>query len=198
MRIGPKRDIFLPMQLPLIAVVGLTGSGKTEVTQAFVAAGFSRVGFNDVFYEEFSKRKLEVTEPNERVVRDEMRKEFGNGVMALKALPKVEALVAQGRNVVVESLYSWSEYKVMKERFQNQFKVLAIYVPPSLRYVRLSSRATRPLTPEMACSRDYAEIEAPVEKAGPIAMADWTIQNLGSRENFLKEVKTFISSFLGL
>lgn len=184
------------MQLPLIAVVGLTGSGKTEAVNEFVSRGFSRVGFNDVFYEEFGKRNLEVNEPNERMVREEMRKEFGNGVMALKALPKVEALIEQGRNVVVESLYSWSEYKVMKERFGNQFKVLAIYAPPSLRYARLSSRAMRPFTPEMASSRDYAEIEMPVEKAGPIAMADWTIQNLGTKEEFLKEVKTFISSFL--
>ena len=177
------------MQSRIIAVVGLTGSGKTETTEAFVAAGFFRVGFNDVFYEEFGKRNLEVTEPNERIVREEMRKELGNGVMALKALPKVEALIGEGKNVVIESLYSWSEYKVMKERFGDQFRVLAIYAPPTLRYRRLSARAIRPLIPEMASSRDYAEIEAPVEKAGPIAMADWTIQNLGSREDFLKEIK---------
>lgn len=184
------------MQLPLIAVVGLTGSGKTEVTQEFVARGFSRVGFNDVVHEAVALRGLSVNEPNERAVREDLRKEFGRGVMAIKSLSKIDELFKQGKQVVIESLYSWSEYKVMKERFGDQFKVLAIYAPPALRYARLATRAIRPLAPEMASSRDYAEIEAPVEKAGPIAMADWTIQNLGTKEAFLEEVKTFISSFL--
>ena len=184
------------MQSQIIAVVGLTGSGKTEATAAFIAAGFSRVGFNDVFYEEFGKRNLEVNEPNERRVREEMRNKFGMEVMAVKALPKVEALINQGKNVVVESLYSWAEYKVMKKRFGDQFRVLAIYAPPALRYARLSVRAVRPLTQEMASSRDYAEIEIPMEKAGPIAMADWTIQNVGSREDFLTEVKALVVAFL--
>lgn len=183
------------MQSYIIAVVGLTGSGKTEATKEFVTADFSRVGFNDVFYEEFGKRNLEVNEPNERMVREEMRKEFGRGVMAIKALPKVEALIQQGKNVVVESLYSWDEYKIMKERFGDLFSVLAIYAPPRIRYTRLVTRSVRPFTEEMAHSRDYAEIENTF-KAGPIAMADWTIQNLGSREDFLKEVKAFITSFL--
>lgn len=183
------------MQSHIIAVVGLFGSGKTEGTQEFIVAGFSRVGFNDVVYEEVAARKLEVNEPNERLVREDLRAKFGAGVMAMKSLSKVDALVSKGENVVVESLYSWDEYKIMKERFGNIFRVLAIYAPPYVRYSRLQTRSVRPLTNEMAHSRDYAEIENTF-KAGPIAMADWTIQNLGSREDFIREVKAFIASFL--
>lgn len=179
----------------VVAVVGLTGSGKTDATERFIARGFSRVGFNDPLYEELERRGLPRTQENERPVREELRREFGMGVMALRALTRVDAIFARGENVVIESMYSWSEYKAVQEKFGNAFKVLAVYAPPRARYERLSKRRIRPLSPEEAKSRDYAEIEN-IEKAGPIAMADWTVQNIGSRKEFLKAVDALIDSIL--
>lgn len=111
--------------------------------------------------------------------------------MADRSLPKVEAGLTEGKDVVAESLYSWAEYKIMKERFGDAFRALAIYAPPQIRYERLAKRPVRPLAPEAARSRDYAEIEG-TDKAGPIAIADWTISNLESREEFLKNVDALI------
>ena len=48
------------------------------------------------------------------------------------------------------------------------------------------------LTLEEAASRDYSEIEN-LEKGGPIVMADWTIQNIGTKEEFLTEVDRIIN-----
>lgn len=179
----------------IIAVVGLLGSGKTEATQQFVERGFSRVGFNDVFYEAFRQSGLEYSEPNERKIREKLRQEFGMGVTALKSLPKVRQFLQEGRPVVIESLQSWDEYKIMKEKFGDDFRVLAIYAPPGIRYARLIHRPVRPLANDMAQSRDYAEIEN-AEKAGPIAMAEWTIANIGSKEKFLHEVDALIQELL--
>lgn len=172
----------------IIAVVGLIGSGKTEAVARFVERGFERVGFNDVVLkEEIPRRGLSLNEKNERMVREELRAQEGMGVMAKRSLLKVEAALKKGKNVVVESLYSWDEYKIMKERFGGQFKVLAIYAPPEIRYQRLSGRSVRPLSHDNAVSRDYAQIEN-LDQAGPIAMADWTVQNTDSRDEFLKAV----------
>lgn len=172
----------------IIAVVGLIGSGKSEAVARFVEHGFERVGFNDiVLKEEMPRRGLSLNEKDERMVREELRAQEGMGVMAKRSLPNVEAALKQGKNVVVESLYSWDEYKIMKERFGGQFKVLAIYAPPEVRYRRLAGRPIRPLSRENAISRDYAQIEN-LDQAGPIAMADWTVQNIDSRDEFLKAV----------
>jgi dephospho-CoA kinase len=53
----------------------------------------------------------------------------------------------------------------------------------------------RPATEEQAKKRDYAEIEN-LEKGGPIAMADYTIINVGNLQEFqskfesiMKEIK---------
>ncbi|MDP3772627.1 MAG: dephospho-CoA kinase [bacterium] len=183
-------------QTTIIAIVGLTGSGKTDATERFISAGFARIGFNDRVYEELHRQGLERTEKNERMVREALRRDYGVGVMAERSLPKIEEAIKAGHAVVIESLYSWSEYKIMKKRFGAQFSVLAIYAPPALRYARLATRSVRSLSPDLAASRDYAEIEPPVEKAGPIAMADRTIQNLGTREDFLQAVDKFIEEIL--
>ena len=179
----------------IIAVVGLIGSGKTEATRCFVERGFFRVGFNEVFYEAFQASGLEYNEPNERKIREQLRREFGMGVMAIKSLPKIDAARAEGKRIVVERLYSWDEYKIMKEKFRDDFRVLAIYAPPAMRYERLRTRAVRPLDRDSARSRDHAEIEQ-LEKAGPIAMADWMIQNIGTKEEFVRDVERVIDKIL--
>ena len=184
------------MENPIvIAVVGLAGSGKTDATERFIVRGFVRVGFNDSIYEELERRGLSRNQTNERAIREGLRRDYGMGVAAVRALPRVEAYAEEGKNIVIESLYSWSEYKIVKERFGDGFKVLAIYAPPSIRYERLGKRKIRPLSPEEARARDYAEIEN-IEKAGPIAIADWAIRNTKSRDDFLKEVDTIIDSLL--
>lgn len=179
----------------IIAVVGLIGSGKTDATNRFVERGFTRVGFNDRVYEELSRRGMEANEPNERAVREAMRREGGMAVMAARSLPMIDAALAEGKDVVIESLYSWSEYKLLKERFGDQFRVLAIYAPPDIRYRRLAARPIRPLENEMAKSRDYAEVEN-IEKAGPIAMADWTIANIGTKDDFLRQLDLLIDEIV--
>lgn len=179
----------------IIAVVGLAGSGKSEATARFVERGFTRFAYSDAIYEELERLGFERNEKNERMVRENLRKEFGMGVAADRIMPRVEEATARSENVVIESLYSWAEYKITRERFGEQFKVLAVYAPPYLRYTRLASRPVRPLDRDAAQSRDYAEIEIS-DKAGPIAMADWMIKNLGDKESFLAEVDALIAEIL--
>ncbi len=182
----------------IIAVVGLTGSGKSEATACFVERGFTRFAYSDAIYEEMQRLGYDVSIHDEAIqqrVREGLRKEFGMGVAADRIMPRVEAAVERGENVVIESLYSWSEYKKTRGRFGKQFGVLAVYAPPGLRYARLKSRPARSISEDSARSRDYAEIEN-IEKAGPIAMADWTIQNLGDKESFLAEVNALIDKII--
>lgn len=183
----------------VIAVVGLTGSGKSEATIRFVERGFTRFAYSDAIYEEIQRLGYDISVHDEAIqqrVREGLRKEFGMGVAADRIMPRVEDAVRRGENVVIESLYSWAEYKKTKERFGDQFRVLAVYSPPKLRYERLRARPARPISEDSARSRDYTEIEN-IEKAGPIAMADWTIPNLGAKEEFLAEVDALIGKILG-
>jgi dephospho-CoA kinase len=174
----------------VIAVIGMCGSGKSEAVKYFESNGYRNVYFGEVVINELKARGLEINEKNERYVREDLRKVFGMGVAAIKSIGKIKEFL-DSSNVVVESLYSWEEYKILNKEFGDSFKLLNIFTTKSVRYSRLSERPFRPLTNEEACSRDYSEIEK-LDKGGPIAFADFTVHNDSSIDDLNLNLKKFL------
>ncbi|MCP3686448.1 MAG: AAA family ATPase [bacterium] len=178
--------------MKVVALVGLPGSGKSEASRSFEAEGFSRVRFGDATEDELKKRNLEINEKNEKHIRELLRKELGMDAYAKLNVPKLDAALEKG-NVVADGLYSWEEYLFLKEKYNDNLVVVAIYASPKTRYERLGKREIRPLTADEAKSRDYAEIQN-INKGGPIAIADYTINNESSLEELEKNTKELINS----
>jgi dephospho-CoA kinase len=174
----------------IIAVVGMCGSGKTEAVKLFIENGYKKVYFGDVVINELKSRGLEINESNERKIREELRNSFGMGVMAIKSIDTIRKYFNRG-NVVIESLYSWDEFKIIKEEFEDDFKLIAIYTTKSLRYKRLKEREFRPLSNEEAVSRDISEIEN-LDKGGPVAYADYLVINDTDMEELKNKLKNYI------
>lgn len=174
----------------IIAVIGMCGSGKSEAVKFFTENGYKKVYFGEVVIDEVKNRGLEVNEANERKVREDLRKQFGMGAMAVKSLPKIEKLYSRG-NVVIESLYSWQEFKIIKDKFGDAFKLLTIYTTKELRYSRLGERPIRPLTRVECQSRDVSEIEN-LDKGGPIAFTDYLVMNDGSLDELNKKLVNYV------
>lgn len=174
----------------IIAVIGMCGSGKSEAVKFFIEKGYKRVYFGEVVMNEMKRLGLEVNEANERATRENLRKEFGMGAMAVKSLPIIEDFIKH-HNVVIESLYSWEEFKILKNEFGEAFKLICIYTTKELRYERLLKRPFRPLTNEESMSRDLSEIEK-LDKGGPIAYADYMILNDGTLDEMNEELKKYV------
>ncbi len=178
--------------MKVVAIVGMAGAGKSEVARVFEKNGFRKVRFGDITEEEIKKRGLEPSEENERYIREQLRKKHGMAAYAKLNLPRIEASL-KSSNVVVDGLYSWEEYTLLKECYGEGFTTVAVWASQATRYGRLGNRAKRPLTVEEAASRDKAEIEN-TNKGGPIAMADFTIVNEASLEELEREVKRVLST----
>jgi len=183
-----------------IALVGMAGSGKSVVADELIRRGYHFFRFGQITMDLIKERGLEVNETNERFIRESVRKEHGMGAYAILNIPKIEDYLSKG-NLVGDGLYSWSEYKILKEKFKNHMYVIAIFTPPELRYERLSGRKQlagdkdirfRQMSPEQAKSRDFAEIEN-IEKAGPIVMADFTLVNTGTIETLIGQLNKAIN-----
>ena len=176
----------------ILAIVGLVGAGKTEVTEYVMKkTGWPKVYFGDATFDEMKKNGLEINEANERKTREEIRKNLGMGAYAILNVPKIKELF-KNSSVVVESLYSWEEYLEMKKEFGDAFKVLAVLSSPETRIARMGSRPVRPLSREDMISRDYSQIEN-LHQAGPIARADFAIINEGTKEDLQKEIDKIIA-----
>jgi len=178
--------------MKVVSIVGMAGSGKSEVARIFERNGFKRIRFGDITDEEIRKRGLELNEENERYVRQQLREEHGMSAYAKLNLPRIDALL-KSSDVVVDGLYSWEEYTLLKSRYGDNFRVVAVWASPRMRYDRLGKRPIRPLTEDEAASRDVAEIEN-TNKGGPIAMADFTIINESSLEDLERETRRVVSA----
>jgi len=176
----------------VVAVVGMAGAGKSEVSRVFESKSFTRIRFGDVTDEELKKQGLELTEENERRMREALRQRYGMEAYAMLNLSKIDVAVKTAP-VVVDGLYSWEEYLFLSNYYRQNFRVVAVWSSPATRYARLAARAVRPLKLEEAYSRDEAEI-IKLNKGGPIAMADFTIINEGSLKDLKKETEKTISA----
>ena len=176
----------------LICLVGMCGAGKSVVSDELGKRGYQYLRFGQITIDIIRERRLDINEDNEKKIRESLRAEHGMGAYALLNLPKIEKLLMTG-NVVADGLYSWTEYKILKKHFGERMKVIAVIAPPALRYERLVHRQldvsgkNRPLSREQALARDYAEIEN-IEKAGPIAMADHYLLNMGSLDFLIQQI----------
>jgi len=175
----------------VVAIVGMAGAGKSEVARVFEEQGFKTVRFGDITDEELKNRGLEANEGNERCIREQLRKKHGMAAYAKLNLPRIDSSL-KSSNVVLDGLYSWEEYILLKEYYGGQFTTVAVWASPATRHGRLAHRAKRPLTLEEAANRDKSEIENS-NKGGPIAMADFTIVNEASLEELKRETERVLS-----
>ena len=174
----------------IIAIVGMCGAGKSEVTNYFEEKGFARIYFGAVTFEEMAKRGLENNQDNERKIREQFRASGDMAIYAKLNEKKIAEAYSKG-NVVIESLYSWSEYKYIKDIYGDNFKIISVVVDKDIRKERIGNRPTRALTSAEVDKRDLTEIEN-IEKAGPIAIADYYILNNSDMSHLLNECERIL------
>lgn len=174
-----------------LALVGMAGAGKTLCAKHLEARGFFQFRFGSIVVNEVQERGLAVNATNERTVREEFRKNEGMDAIAKRALPHLQNALNDHDSIIIDGLYSFSEYKTLLQTLGSDMVVVAIFAPRHLRYQRLAERPVRPLTAEEAQQRDWHEIER-IEKGGPIAIADYTLINDGTAQALLAQLDALL------
>ena len=174
----------------IIALVGLAGSGKSSAVEYLTEKGFPKIYFGGVIYKAMDEAGIEKTWDNQQQFREEIRRKEGKDFVIKRVIKNIHDLVNAGQNkIVLDGLYTWSEYKFLKHEFPGQVVVIAIVTPKYLRYQRMAKRIERPMQPHEVDQRDWSEIEN-LEKGGPIAIADYFIINDGSLEQLHQKIDT--------
>ena len=174
----------------VIAIVGMCGSGKSIASDLLTEKGFEKVYFGGVTLEKLQEKGLEVTPENEKMMREKLREVLGMGAFAKILLPRIKKY-SETKNVVLDGLYSWDEYKILQEELGKKLKVIAIVADKKIRYSRLEKREIRPLTKKEAEKRDLSEIEN-IAKAPPIAYADYYVLNNGTLEEYKERLNQIL------
>lgn len=159
----------------IIAIVGMAGAGKTEAAKYLETKNIPFARFGQITDETISALGLPLIQKNERMVREKLRQELGMAAYAIKMKPGIDKLLKNHDVIALDGLYSWEEYVFLKKEFPNLILV-DIFAEPPIRYERLSKRSVRPASHQEARDRDIAELEE-LNKGGPIAIADYAIEN---------------------
>ena len=182
----------------ILAIVGMSGSGKSVIVDHLTGKGYPKVYFGGMIYKEMEKRGIERTEDgeSEKKFREQIRAEEGPDWVVNQVIAETKDLIQAGqKRIVLDGVYSWTEYKTLKHEFPGSITFLAVVVDKHLRYERVAKRPGRSFDGKAIRERDRSEIEN-LEKGGPIAAADYYILNNGSiaeieqaTDKLLKEIE---------
>ncbi|MBQ3474356.1 AAA family ATPase [Candidatus Saccharibacteria bacterium] len=166
----------------ILATVGMSGSGKSVVVDYLTEKGYPKVYFGGMIYKEMEKRGIIRTEDgeSEKKFREEIREKEGKDWVVRQVIAETKDLIAAGqKRIILDGVYSWTEYKTLKHEFPKCLTFIAIVVDKKLRYDRVAKRPDRAFDAAAIRERDRSEIEN-LEKGGPIAAADYYILNNGT------------------
>lgn len=166
--------------LLILAVVGMPASGKSEVLKTLVEKyNFYHLYYGGITIDEVKRRGLEVNEANERFVREDMRKSGDMGIYSRFMIPKIDEAIKNGyKKIILESMYNIWEYEIIKEKYGENFKVLAIHTDEDIRIQRINSRKERKLTASELESRQVSEAKN-LGKGTVISLANYHFLNNG-------------------
>lgn len=169
----------------ILAIVGMSGSGKSVLVDYLTDKGYPKVYFGGMIYKEMEKRGIERTADgeSEKQFREMIRETEGKDWVVRQVIAETKDLISAGqKRIVLDGVYSWTEYKTLKHEFPRALTFIAVVVDKNLRYDRVANRPGRAFDSAAIRERDRSEIEN-LEKGGPIAAADYYILNNSTIEN---------------
>ncbi len=174
--------------IQIIALVGLAGSGKSVAVEHLTRQGIPKIYFGGIIYKAMEEAGIEVTWESQEKFREEIRAREGKDFVVKRAIKSIHDLAEAGqKRIILDGLYTWSEYRLLKREFPGSLTVIAVVTPKHLRKQRLANRPERSMTSEEVDQRDWSEIEN-LEKGGPIAIADYFVHNEKSVHDLEKSV----------
>ncbi len=177
----------------ILAIVGMSGSGKSVAVDYLSEKGYPKIYFGGMIYREMEKRGVERTPESEKNFREMIRATEGKDWVVRQVVEQTKNLIEAGqKRIILDGVYSWTEYKILKKEFPGELIFVAVVVPKWLRFKRVAARLERPFNTAEIQERDRSEIEN-LEKGGPIAMADYYILNDGEKNEMYERLDEILA-----
>jgi len=183
----------------VLAVVGMPGAGKSIIAEVAEKYGFSRVVMGDVVRREAKLRGLPATAENLGKIALELRKKFGDDIIARRTLSKIIYLLENDcKYILIDGLRSLIEYEYFKRVLEPlcRFLVLAVHASPKTRFERLKNRGREddPKTWDEFKQRDLRELKMGIGSL--IALADLMLINESSINEFKNLIRRELERIL--
>ncbi|MEW6593229.1 MAG: AAA family ATPase, partial [Candidatus Hadarchaeota archaeon] len=128
------------ISLKVVGLVGLQGSGKTEVVKALAEFDAPSVRMGDVVWNELKRRGMKINEKNVAEVANEFRAQDGMGAIAKRCIPLIEEKGKGKRAVIVDGIRGIAEVDEFRKVFGKDFSLIAVWASEDTRHSRIASR----------------------------------------------------------
>jgi dephospho-CoA kinase len=194
----PPQDVI---RLPgkVLAVAGMPGSGKGEVSAVAVGLGIKVLALGDVVRRYFAIHFPNGTGDKIGTFASEERSLHGKDVWARRLLDTSELKVCARKGpLLIDGLRNREETELLKRELEGGLIIIAVHSSPKLRFERLKARgrSDSPMTREDFDDRDKRELSWGVGDI--IASADVMLVNDGDLEDFRRQVLRFFDGLEGL
>jgi len=177
----------------VIGTVGLPGSGKGEAAAVAEEEDVPVVTMGDVIRAECRDRGLDPAEHHGEIARA-LREENGPAAIAERSVPLIEDAAGRADTdaVLVDGLRAPVELERFRERFGDEFTLVAITAPFDVRAERLGERGRDDSDVDREALRDREERELEFGMGEVIDAADVTVDNTDTLAAFRDRVRVVL------
>lgn len=173
----------------IIGVTGPIGSGKTTASELFKKYfKFNRTSLSDGLRDKLKENGIEITRDNLRKAGDQLRTEFGEGVLSRRAIKKIQD---DEENWVIESVRSPEEASEIRKKGI----MIGITAPDKTRYKRTVKRGRErgevDLSFDDFMEKDLNDREIGIDDA--LKLCDYILDNDGTREDLKRRLEELLN-----
>lgn len=190
---SPRRSVSSMSRV--LAVCGMPGSGKGEFAQVFMEAGIPVRSMGDMVREEVARRDLEVVPEVFGQVASDLRREFGEDVLAVRLTAAVDELLKSHSIVLIDGLRGTAEYNVFKSTWGERFQSVAIHTDKDIRFERMMARG-RSEDGGIATFEARDEREKGWGLEDLIDDADVLVENNDDLVQFQNQIRTWLATLI--
>ncbi len=178
----------------IIGLTGKNGSGKGEVARFLVDAGYQYFSLSDEVRDELERLGLDITRATLTTTANELRANFGAGVLAQRTLQKLDPTA----HAVVDSIRNPFEVETLRRL--DTFHLISVDADTKVRFERIKARK-REQDPETY--EQFLEVEArEAQSENPASqqlnrtgtMADAIVENNGTVEELHEQVRQVVGA----
>ena len=179
----------------VFAVCGMPGSGKGEFAQVLSNNEIPVRSMGDMVREEVTRRELDVAPEVFGIVAADLRREFGDDVLAVRLTAAVDELLKDNSIVLIDGLRGTAEYEVFKTTWGDLFQSVAIVTEKQIRFARMEARG-RSEDGGTATFEARDEREKGWGLESLIESADVQLENNLDLVHFQDEIRTWLNALM--
>ncbi|MBN1389065.1 MAG: AAA family ATPase [Candidatus Thermoplasmatota archaeon] len=177
----------------IVAICGMPGCGKGELTEIAKVQGIPVFSMGDVVRYHFQQYQPDQDPIGTGIYADMERKKHGQDIWARRLVHVVEAGIGPDNELVlIDGLRSVNEKELFRTRWGEEFMVLALHSSPRVRFERLKlrKRSDDPADRRTFDQRDKRELGWGIGEV--IAMADIVLVNEDGLEDLREQARRFL------